>query len=79
MKPTTVPGWRPANAGVNQRPTTCCAIDASPADRTWAARPAHIWAGGRHAEVQHSASAPIRDGAFAASHMPTMPPSETPQ
>ena len=35
--------------------------------------------GGRYAEVQQSASASIRSGALAASHMPTMPPSETPQ
>ena len=50
-----------------------------PSDRAVAARWAHIDAGGRYADVQHSPSREMRSGAFAASHMPTIPPSETPQ
>jgi len=50
-----------------------------PSDRARAARSVHIDAGGRYAEVQHSPSRVIRSGAFAASHMPTIPPRETPQ
>src|SRR5487761_1284544 len=50
-----------------------------PSERAFSARPVHIEAGGRYADVQHSASRLIRSGALAASHMPTIPPSETPQ
>jgi len=63
---------------VNQRATTCLEIEPSPSLRTAAARSIHSCAGCRYAEVQQSASASIRPGAFAASHMPTMPPSDTP-
>jgi hypothetical protein len=64
---------------VNHRPATWPPTEAIPADRTRAARSAHIAAGGRYADVQHRPRRVIRAGAFAASHMPTMPPSEIPQ
>lgn len=50
-----------------------------PSVRAWAARSSHVSAGGMCAEVQHSASRSMRSGAFSASHMPVMPPIDSPQ
>ena len=49
-----------------------------PDARTVAARSSQPWAGGRCADVQHSASRSTRP-VLAASQMPTMPPSDSPQ
>ena len=49
-----------------------------PAATTAAARCAHDSAGGRYAELQTITNRSIRSGALAASHIPTMPPNETP-
>ena len=54
-------------------------MDPVPAARTAAARCVQPAAGGRQADVQDRPSPAIRSGACAASHMPTMPPSDTPQ
>ena len=65
---------------MSQRATTASATTSTvPAARTFAARSAQPSAGGRCAEVQMSTSRSIRSGAFAPSHMPTMPPIESPQ
>ena len=63
---------------VNQRSTTASAIAAMPPARTAAARWAHTLGGPNLAEVQISAIRSTRSGACAATHMATMPPSESP-
>src|ERR1700722_10420813 len=72
-------GWRAAKSGVNQRLTTWADSGGRPPARTAAARRTHRSVSGKRADVQHTASASIRPGACAASHIPTIAPSDTPQ
>ena len=79
MNDATTSGRRCANSGVNHRETTDSEMAAQvPAARTVAARSRHIRAGGRWALVQSRASRSTRSGAWIASHIPTMPPRESP-
>ena len=64
---------------MNQRATTVSATASIPERRTRAARSAHASGGPSSAEVEHSTSRPTRSGACAATHIDTIPPSDTPQ
>ena len=66
------------NRAVNQRAMTVSAIASTLCSRTVAARSSHCSGGGRYGAVQARTSRDTRS-VFAASHMPTMPPSESPQ
>ncbi|MGE5289608.1 MAG: hypothetical protein ACM3ML_20930 [Micromonosporaceae bacterium] len=75
----TVAGSRSRNSGVNHWATTWARIEPVPCARIRAALPVHPSAGGSHAEVQQKASRLIRSGACLASHMPAMPPIDSPR
>jgi hypothetical protein len=76
---STASGCRSAYAGVSQRAITPSSTASTvPARSTCSARSSHASGGGRCAAVQTSASRSTRPGSFAASHVPTIAPIESP-
>ena len=67
------------NAGVNQRASTASEIAAMPPALTLSMRAFHKSAGAMRAAVLARTSRSIRAGAWMPSHMPIMPPSDSPQ